>query len=516
MNYIKSMTRLKFFKTSRILMLSVVLLSLLLSLSGCGTKQTVDTAINEIDRTKAAIAGESASWRDELPALLDKLKGIESQSAGDLKGVLADTTNQVQDLVTQTIELSDEKAQNLVAQAGVEFRCNTEFVGAYVKQGVIDQLQYLIDNLQFWKEHKQHLDKKPNHAVCWINPSVLSLYPIGNAWHSEENIVSVFGYNFWPDALPTLALMDANAQKIHDVKITPTYITHYQMNLDFSNEDFANVQPGATVAFYWPDQGLPTNINLVANPPATLKITNATFETPRNPPIATIDAVSLVVTIKNGGGVRSGNFVVTWKPDPQHNDVFSINSTPLNPGESKDYYFPSYLYQVSGPAIYSTVSISTGDDTQTYPLAVADASPPTPVPIASARCPVPIDTIGPLTPPVGTTLFLSDNDVIEISYEHNLPPNQISIILKSAPQVTWWKGLQLQDQNFNVLGTVETQDDRHGPVSMTVLLQTGDQRALIFWKAKGFPVFGAHHQYHCAGDLTQLPGYTVTFTWLRD
>ncbi len=64
---------------------------------------------------------------------------MESQVHSDTKGVLADITNQVQDLATQTIQLSDAKAKDLIAQAGVEFRCNTNFV----KAGVIAQLQYL-------------------------------------------------------------------------------------------------------------------------------------------------------------------------------------------------------------------------------------------------------------------------------------------------------------------------------------------------------------------------------------
>ena len=141
---------------------------------------------------------ESSGWRDELPKLVNSLGGIESQVSGDVKGVMTDTTNQVQDLATQSIQFGDAKAQDLMGQAGVEFRCNAGFV----KAGVTSQLQYLIDDLKFWKLNGRHLDKQPTHTVCWINPTSLALYPSGSNWlidtsnMSEKNIIHVFGYNF--------------------------------------------------------------------------------------------------------------------------------------------------------------------------------------------------------------------------------------------------------------------------------------------------------------------------------
>ena len=306
------------------LMSFVVLATLVLPLAGCrwdplGVQNSIDDVVKEVERTRQTIEGESTAWRDELPKLVNSLNGMESTIAADARGILADTTNQLQDLSTQTLQMTDAKAQDLIAQAGVEFRCNAGFV----KAGVVAQLNSIVEDLQFWKQNKSHLNKKPPHAVCWINPTALSLYQSGSNWlidtsnMADKNIVKVFGYSFWPSALPTLELQNAGGQKLRNVNLTAAYVTHYQINLDFSNEKFPDAVPGARLVFRWPDQADPNTINLTLKSQAKLKFSNPVFNPTR--PTAGKDAVTLQVTVKNEGGTRSGNFVVAWKPDPNDN-----------------------------------------------------------------------------------------------------------------------------------------------------------------------------------------------------
>lgn len=360
----------------------LALLFLLFGSGGCDfgasspTLARIDAAIDAIDKTRETIQGESTGWRDELPKLLTQLDGIESQASGDVKAIVVDTKNQVQDLTTQTINLSDAKAQDLVAQAGVEFRCNTDFAGAFVRQGVIDQLQAIEDDLKFWQQNNKHLDKKPNHAVCWINPSALKLNKTTTGWSidpsnmSDQNIVRVFGYNFRSDALPSLELRDAKGQKIRNVKLTAAYVTRYLINLDLSTENFPEVAPGFTAIFNWPDIADPTDrntINLITSTPAKLTISNPVWS-PASP-TATQDSVTLQVMISNSGGSRSESFVVTWQPDPNDGKVFPVNQLPLEAGQSRSVSFPGYVYKRSG-VIVSVVSLSTGADVKSYPLTV--------------------------------------------------------------------------------------------------------------------------------------------------
>jgi len=126
---------------------------------GIGNINTpIDNVIGELDKTMQTIQGMSSGWQAELPKLVNDLSGIESQASGGMKGTMADAINQVQDLATQSIQFSDAKAQDLIAQAGVEFRCNAGFV----KTGVIAQLQYIRNDLEFWKRTRGTLTKSPS------------------------------------------------------------------------------------------------------------------------------------------------------------------------------------------------------------------------------------------------------------------------------------------------------------------------------------------------------------------
>lgn len=356
---------------------SLILTLVSVVLSGC-VSDPLDKVINQIDKTRTVIESLSTGWREEIPKLVSDLNGLESQVASDAKSVVADATNQIQDLADQTIQLSDAKAQDLIAQAGVEFRCNADFV----KAGVVAALHHFVDDLKFWQQNKKHLDRNPNHFVCWINPTVLSLYPSENRWFidpsnmSDKAIVRVFGYSFRPDAVPVVELRDASGQKTRDVNLNAAYVTSYQINLDLSREDFKGIQSGARLVFRWPDREDPNTINLTLRPAAALKLSNPVF-TPASP-TATTEAVSLKVTVTNKGGSRSGNFIVNWKPDVSDPRILAVSREPLNPGEPAEIAFPGYVYQRSG-AISGTVSLSNGDDTQTYPVTVT-APPVTKLP----------------------------------------------------------------------------------------------------------------------------------------
>ncbi|MEH1056840.1 hypothetical protein V6U89_16735 [Micromonospora sp. CPCC 206171] len=156
---------------------------------------------------------------------------------------------------------------------------------------------------------------------------------------------------------------------MRNANLKAAYVTRYQINLDFSREDFKDVEPGSRLVFRWPDQDDPNTINLILNRPSALRIAAPVFAP--SAPTANKDAVSLKVTVRNEGGTRSGNFVVNWKPDPTDPRILSVTRGPLNPDQSTVVPFPGFVY-TRGGMISSTVSLSNGDDTKSFPLAVAD------------------------------------------------------------------------------------------------------------------------------------------------
>ena len=372
---------------NEVFLICFTLVLLLFLLGGCGgvrdaiTTQsslgisTIDDAINAIDTSTTQIEQESGAWRDLLPKLINQLGGMESNISADAKGILADTTSQLRDLSTQTIQLSDAKAQDLVAQAGVEFRCNAGFV----KAGAVAQLKSIVEDLKIWKTTRQRQVKRPSHAVCWINPSALTLQPSGSDWlvdpanTGEPYIVHVFGYNFWPENLPALELQDSAGQKIRDMVIKPAYVTHYQINLNFSAEKFTDLKPDARVVFRWPDQPDPNSISLVSIRPARLSITGVTFS--KSSLIATKDPVWPKVTVKNEGGSPSTPFVVRWQPSPNAPQQSASVNLPLAPGGSILVELPAYTYPICG-TFSANIALSNGGASRNETITVAPFCPP--------------------------------------------------------------------------------------------------------------------------------------------
>ena len=318
----------------RIFVSAVILFSMMFSLVGC--VPGISDIANEIDKTRQTIASESSGWRDELTKLADTLKGMESKVTADTKSILDGTINQVGVLSADTIDLTDAKIKDDLGQAESTIFCTIDFV----KQGALEELQYIIDDLKFWDKNHSHLTSKPVHHVCAINPSVLHLYPTGNSWSinsqnmAETNNIFVYGYNFWGDNLTSLELQDANGKKVRNINVSPSYNTHYKISIDFSNEKFPDVQPGWKIVFDWADQQELNTVNLSLNVPSKLQLSNPYFS-PSSPAV-TLDPTTLTVTVTNIGGSDSPSFTITWQPDSNDGTVMPITVLPLNAKQSKN------------------------------------------------------------------------------------------------------------------------------------------------------------------------------------
>lgn len=358
----------------QIAIVAVIAVSTVGLLSACG--KSADDAISTIAGAETTISQTSDAWRAELQQLSQSLDALEGQASTDSKEAITLAANQVSDLTTQAVDLTDAKAQDLVAQAGVEFRCNAGFV----KQGVTSELNQIVANLRFWEAQHKLPTAEPAHTTCWVDPTAAALYPDGGGWKvdtstmAEKDIVHIYGYDFAADRLPTIELEDAKGNVIRDSTITTAYVTHYQIDLDLSTENFTGVTPGSRLVLAWPDAQDPTTISLTLASGARLQITNPIFSVVK--PTATVDPVSLRVTVTNTGGTRSGAYTLLWVPDPQQAMKQSKTRGPLNPGETAVVDFDSYVFPDSG-SIPSVVSLDNGDDTETYPLIVArQPSPP--------------------------------------------------------------------------------------------------------------------------------------------
>ena len=88
--------------------------------------------------------------------------------------------------------------------------------------------------------------------------------------------------------------------------------------------------------------------------------------------------------------------------------------------------------------------------------------------------------------------------------------------LATLSNITWWKGIKVQDNSGAEILLLETQDQSHGPVSSPQLNmgQFGQQINVEIWKAKAF---GVHTQVATVSfDAGQCNGHNVTLTWQND
>lgn len=104
-----------------------------------------------------------------------------------------------------------------------------------------------------------------------------------------------------------------------------------------------------------------------------------------------------------------------------------------------------------------------------------------------------------------------DNDVINARQTPLSDPNALEIGLQIAPHLTWWKGIEVLDDNGAVITSIQVEGARKA-ASMSVDPSLIDRvGSLLFLKAKAFGVRTGMYRLPTAG-LT-LRGQFTSFSW---
>jgi hypothetical protein len=150
----------------------------------------------------------------------------------------------------------------------------------------------------------------------------------------------VYGYDFRGDALPAVELQAKDGSVLATSKVVASYVTRYQLNLDFTDEDLRLITPGTRYVLKWPDQPEPNTISVTLVNPGRLKILGVDMKSAVR---AKYEPVRPVVDIVNEGGSDSGSFMVTWTPGPGL-EVKSFSVDNLAAGERQKFTFPQPVY----------------------------------------------------------------------------------------------------------------------------------------------------------------------------
>lgn len=106
------------------------------------------------------------------------------------------------------------------------------------------------------------------------------------------------------------------------------------------------------------------------------------------------------------------------------------------------------------------------------------------------------------------------DDRIGYSIEPIGDPGRLEIEFSSAPNITWWKSVQVRNANDEILLMLETQDQDHGPKSGSLNVDELEGATIQFHKAKAFGVHTG--MYRLPPDLTTRGGQRIIFGWDED
>lgn len=108
---------------------------------------------------------------------------------------------------------------------------------------------------------------------------------------------------------------------------------------------------------------------------------------------------------------------------------------------------------------------------------------------------------------------LRDNDVFQVTATPGTP-GRITFMLRTAPEVTWWKAVKLLRVSDNsIIREVTTQDSNHGPVSFEATESEIAGAKLVLAKAK---LFGIHTDMYEIFELRDRLGQQIEFNWIVD
>ena len=120
---------------------------------------------------------------------------------------------------------------------------------------------------------------------------------------------------------------------------------------------------------------------------------------------------------------------------------------------------------------------------------------------------------------------LYDGDVIMMTVEDGsgIAPDQIEIVLKTDPNVIWWKSIIVRDgaRSGETVNSISTQDDDHGPKAMRMNFADVKNTGWFYLALAKGKFLGVHTQMYYIGGAGQeffngLNGKRVIFTWQKD
>lgn len=313
--------------------------------------------------------------------------------------------------------------QQMTAIAGVEFRCNVDFLGSKAGATLQEFIGHtIVGKLRNILSGQPALEPIPTPWVCQVIPERVEVVRVGEQLIFPAGLITLTGYNYVDANAPRAYVADEAGNPIPGLQLFPYRTSPYQIQLNLQGIDFSAIPPRSRIVFTWPNVPETTGVAIlmpVANPPVarftfapsgggaplTVQFTDASSGDPtewqwdfgdgatsneRNPTHTFMEArrYTVQLTVRNPLGSSTASEVLVVGEALAANFSFSprqgeaplvVNFTDRsggNPtawtwdfgdGQTSNEQNPSHIYTTPRPEGYSvTLRVSNAEGTSTY------------------------------------------------------------------------------------------------------------------------------------------------------
>lgn len=223
------------------------------------TLERVDDLLRVVeDGLKIGLDDETLSTIDGMVETIDDMPGNWEASAQDiiqtLENTAGSTAKKLADEVKGVMDEARINFQQMTAIAGVEFRCNVDFMGSKVGATAQEFIgKSIVGKLKSVLSGKKQDNTIPTPWVCQINPDRLELSKVGDRLVFESGVISLTGYNYVEANKPTAVIVDESGVPVPGVPLYPFLTSPYQIQLNLQDLDFSQVPPRSRIVFTWPN-----------------------------------------------------------------------------------------------------------------------------------------------------------------------------------------------------------------------------------------------------------------------
>ncbi len=233
-------------------------------------QETLDS-LNGMVETIDRMPGNWEVAANEIIRTLERSGGtLAGRMADEVKGVMAEARLNM---------------QQMTAVAGIEFRCNVDFLGSkagatlqeFIGHSIVGKLRRILSG-------ESPADPVPIPWVCQVIPDQIELVEMGGKLLFPQGVITLTSYNYVDANSPRAYLVDEAGHPLPGVQLFPYRSSPYQIQLNLQGLDFSAVPPRSRIVFEWPNVPEKTGIALlmpvVDRPVAAFTFTPASGDAP--------------------------------------------------------------------------------------------------------------------------------------------------------------------------------------------------------------------------------------------